>query len=96
MKIDFRKIEVQNSIDEAPVKMDICKVLGNAIYQNTPDLGELDFASEIYHNGEVEIDPARAEIVRKYMDAGQFFARVKAGVNKQLDKVINPKKEELC
>ena len=90
MKIDFRKIEVQNNIDEAPVETDICKVLGNTIHQNTPDIGELDFAREIYTNGEVEIDPARAEIIRKYMDVGQFFARVKAGVNKELDRVINP------
>lgn len=90
MKIDFRKIEVQNSIDEAPVETDIRKGLGNAIYRNTPDLGELDFAREIYHDGEVEITPERAEIIRKYMDVGQFFARVKAGVNKELDKVINP------
>lgn len=92
MKIDFRKIEVEINIDGTTDQVNICKELGNAIHQNTPDLGEFDFARELYHNGEVEIDTARAEIVRKYMDVGQFFARVKAGVNKELDKVINPKK----
>lgn len=92
MKIDLRKIEVEIDIDGTTNQINICKELGNAIHQNTPDLGEFDFAREIYHNGEVEIDSNRAEIVRKYMDIAQFFARVKAGVNKELDKIINPEK----
>lgn len=92
MRIDFRKIEVEINIDGTTEQINVCKELGNAIYQNTPDLGELDFAREIYHSGEVEIDATRVEIVRKYMDVAQFFARVKAGVNKELDKIINPKK----
>lgn len=92
MKIDFEKIEVETSIDGTTEQVSVCKELGNAIYQNTPDLGELDFAREIYHNGEVEIDQKRAEIIRKYMDVAQFYARVKVGVNKALDSIINSKK----
>lgn len=90
MKIDFRKIKVFD-IEGKDSNLDLSKELGNAIYKNTPDLGELEFAQELYKKGEVEIDDKKAEIIRRYMDVGQFFAFVKAGVNKKLDS-INPKK----
>lgn len=91
MKIDFREIEVEVDLDGTTEHMNVCKALGNAIHQHTPDLGEYEFGREIYFNGEVEVDQERAEIIRKYMDAGQFYARVKVGVNKALDNIINSK-----
>ncbi len=91
MKIDFRKIEVEINIDGTTEEVSVCQELGNAIHQHTPDLGEYEFGREIYFNGEVEIDQNRAEIVRKYMDVAQFYARVKVGVNKALDEIINSK-----
>ncbi len=89
-KIDFRKITVQD-VTGKDSALDISKELGNAIYKNTPDLGELDFAQELYKKGEVEMDEKKADIIRRYMDVGQFFAFVKKAVNKELDS-INPKK----
>ena len=89
-KIDFRKIEVKN-IEGKNSTLDISKELGNAIYKNTPDLGELDFAQELYKKGEVDVDDNKAAIIRQYMDVAQFFAFVKTGVNKELDS-INAKK----
>ena len=71
MKIDFRKIEVTD-IEGNKSTFDISKELGNTIYKNTPDLGELDFAQAIYKQGEVEINEEKAEAVRKYMDVGQL------------------------
>ncbi|MCS2620813.1 hypothetical protein NXW11_23260 [Bacteroides thetaiotaomicron] len=47
MEIDFRKIEVTD-IEGNKSTFDISKELGNTIYKNTPDLGELDFAQAIY------------------------------------------------
>lgn len=89
-KIDFRKILVEDVTGKNST-LDISKELGNAIYKNTPDLGELDFAQELYKKGEVDVDENKAAIIRQYMDVAQFFAFVKAGVNKELDS-INAKK----
>lgn len=86
MKIDFRKITVQD-VDGNKSTVDVSKELGNIIYKNTPDLGELEFAQEIYKSGEVDIDEARAEIIRRYMDVGRFFAFVKAGINEELNSI---------
>jgi len=93
MKIDFRKIKVKD-IEGKESNLDISKTLGNVIYNNTPDLGELDFAQELYKKGEVEIDEQKVEIVRKYLETGQFYAFIKEGVNNLLDKITEPKKEE--
>lgn len=87
-KIDFRKIIVKD-IEGKETTMDIAKVMGNTIYNNTPDLGELEFAQEIYKKGEVEVTEERAAMVRKYMDAGQFFAYVKVAVNEALDAALS-------
>ena len=49
-KIDFRKISVKD-IEGNETLMDISKELGNSIYRNTPDLGELELAQELYKAG---------------------------------------------
>ena len=50
MKIDFREIQVKD-IEGNNSTVDIAKMLGNAIYQRTADLGELELAQNIYKNG---------------------------------------------
>ena len=89
MKIDFRKIEVTD-LEGNKSTFDVSKELGNTIY-NTTDLGELEFAQEAYKHGEVEVDSEKAEIVRKYMEVGRFFARIKKGVFDLLDSINNEK-----
>ncbi len=83
MKINFKKIEVTD-LDGNKSTLDISKDLGNVIYKQTQDLGELDFAREIYHKGEIELSIDQIATVRKYMDAGGFFAFVKEGMEKLL------------
>ena len=77
MKIDFREIQGNNST------VDIAKMLGNAIYQKTADLGELELAQNIYKNGEVEVSPEQAESIKKYVSTG-FVAFVQVAVNEAL------------
>lgn len=89
MRIDFRKIEASSSIGGEVEVFDVSKELGNAIYRSTPDIGEFNFAQELYDDGEVEIDENRAAIVRKYI-AANFYAFIQVAVNKRLDEVINP------
>jgi len=83
MKIDFRKIEIEDINGNVSV-IDLSKELGNLIYKNTPDLGELEFAQELYKNGEVDIDGAKAEIIRKYVDRSGVLAFVKIAIEKAL------------
>lgn len=42
MKINFRRIKVKTAIDGEVEEFDVAKTVGNAIYCNTPDLGELE------------------------------------------------------
>ena len=66
MKIDFRKIQVKD-IEGNNSTVDIAKMLGNAIYQKTADLGELELAREIYKNGEVELTQEQVECIKSYL-----------------------------
>ena len=81
MKIDFREIQV--NIEGNNSTVDIAKMLGNAIYQKTADLGELELAQNIYKNGEVEVSPEQAESIKKYVSTG-FVAFVQVAVNEAL------------
>lgn len=54
-------------------------------------MGELEFAQEVYKHGEVEVDSVKAETIRKYMEVGRFFARIKKGVFDLLDSIDNEK-----
>ena len=78
MIIDFRKIEVTD-LEGNKSTFDVRKELGNTIYNSTTDLGEL------------EVDSEKAEIIRKYMEVGRFFARIKKGVFDLLDSINNEK-----
>ena len=90
MIIDFRKIEVTD-LEGNKSTFDVRKELGNTIYNSTTDLGELELAQEVYKHGEVEVDSEKAEIIRKYMEVGRFFARIKKGVFDLLDSINNEK-----
>ena len=83
MKIDFRKIEIEDINGNVSV-IDLSKELGNLIYKNTPDLGELEFAQELYKNGEVEVDEPKAGIIRKYVNQSAVLAFVKIAIDKAL------------
>lgn len=90
MKIDFRKIKVKD-IEGKESSLDISKELGNSIYRNTADLGELELARNIYKDGEVEINVEQAAILNKYVREG-FLAFVQEALCPVLDEIINLKK----
>ena len=82
MKIDFREIQVKD-IEGTIVPFDFSKALGNTIYQQTADLGELELAQDIYKNGEVELSPEQAERIKEYVRTN-FVAVVQIAVNEAL------------
>lgn len=82
MKIDFRNIQVKD-IEGNNSTVDIAKMLGNAIYQKTADLGELELAQQIYKNGEVELSPEQVERIKEYVKTN-FVAVVQVAINEVL------------
>lgn len=78
MKVDFRKIQVKD-IEGNNSTVDIAKILGNAIYQKTADLGELELARDIYRNGEVELTLEQVECIKGYVKTG-FVAFVQEAI----------------
>lgn len=82
MIIDFRNIQVKD-IEGNNSTVDIAKMLGNAIYQKTADLGELELAQQIYKNGEVELSTDQAERIKEYVRTN-FVAVVQIAVNEAL------------
>ena len=82
MIIDFRNIQVKD-IEGNNSTVDIAKMLGNAIYQKTADLGELELAQQIYKNGEVELSTEQAERIKEFVRTN-FVAVVQIAVNEAL------------
>lgn len=82
MKVDFRKIQLKD-IEGGIVPFDMSKVLGNTIYQQTRDLGELELAQNIYKNGEVELTPEQAERIKECVK-DNFAAIAQVAVNEAL------------
>lgn len=82
MKVDFRKMQLKD-IEGGVVPFDMSKVLGNTIYQQTRDLGELELAQNIYKNGEVELTPEQAERIKEYVK-DNFAAIAQVAVNEAL------------
>ena len=87
MKIDFSKIHIKG-VDGKVIVHDLSKELGNVIFQQTTDIGELDLARDIYHKAEIEVDKKTAGIIKGYVDKG-FRAFIKESLFPALDKIIN-------
>ena len=90
MKVNLSKVAVKG-IDGTAKEIDFSKEIGNAIYNTTKDIGELDLAREIYHNGNVELTKEQAIIVQAIVDQN-FLAWAKEPLLAELNKVINSKK----
>lgn len=83
MQVDFKNLPVRD-IEGNLVPRDISKELGNYIYSETSDLGELDLAQRIYKEGCVELTPEELNIVETYINKGY-----KAFIKKAFQEVIN-------
>lgn len=82
-KLNFKAVPTRD-IEGNLEPRDISKELGNYIYRETSDLGELDLAQRIYKDGEVEANESEIEIIRKYIDSGY-----KAFVKKAFEEMLN-------
>jgi hypothetical protein len=82
-KLNFKAVPTRD-IEGNLEPRDISKELGNYIYRETSDLGELDLAQRIYKDGEVEVNDAEIEIIKKYIDNAY-----KAFVKKAFEEMLN-------
>ena len=89
-KLNFKAVPTRD-IEGNLEPRDISKELGNFIYRETSDLGELDLAQRIYKNGEIEATDEEIEIIRKYINSGykafvkKAFEEMVSMLNKLLD-----------
>lgn len=79
MKIDFRKISVQQ-IDGTKKQMDLSKPVGNLIFELTGDIGEMDLARKVYYDGEIELFPQQLESIRLIISQAQIKAYLKVSL----------------
>lgn len=86
-KLNFKAVPTRD-IEGNLEPRDISKELGNYIYHETSDLGELDLAQRIYKDGEVEANESEIEIIRKYIDSGY-----KAFVKKAFEEMVSDVQE---
>jgi len=86
MKINFREIKTQD-IEGKEQVLDISKDLGNTIYAETQDIGELELARKIYLQEKVDLTNEEVEIVKKFLE--KYY---KAFIKEGFYKIINPKK----
>lgn len=82
-KLNFKAVPTRD-IEGNLEPRDISKELGNYIYRETSDLGELDLAQRIYKDGEVEVNDAEIEIIKKHIDNAY-----KAFVKKAFEEMLN-------
>lgn len=86
-KLNFKEVPTRD-IEGNLEPRDISKELGNFIYRETSDLGELDLAQRIYKGGEIEASEEEIEIVRKYINGGY-----KAFVKKAFEEMVSDVQE---
>ncbi len=87
MKINFRKIKV-TAIDRTTKEFDLSQELANDIYNNTQDVGELEVSRDLFTEGDIEVDAAKAVILNKYIRK-DFKAFIAEAICPILDNIIN-------
>nr|DAF17024.1 MAG TPA: hypothetical protein [Caudoviricetes sp.] len=76
-----------------PDYRDLSKNLGNAIFFNVEDINEQEIGRKIYHDGEIEIDEARAALIKRFAEK-IFYAYIKVPLFQLLDEAIEKSKTE--
>ncbi len=67
-KVDFRAIEIENIAGEIE-KVDLAKVLGNAMFGQAKTFEVVELARKIWKDGEVELTAEDVKILEEYIPA---------------------------
>ena len=91
MKLDLTKI-VRENIERKKETIEFeYKDLANTIFNCTGDIGESEFARELYNKGVVEVNSQTGKMLKDYIDKG-YKGWVKEALFPVLDKIINEEK----
>lgn len=83
--LDFKAVPVQD-IDGKTDTFDISQSIGNFLYHNTTDIGEMDLARKIYHKGVIELsDQEIAHMRYTITNSPDLFAKIRVAVLTLLD-----------
>jgi hypothetical protein len=67
-KIDFKKVKVE-TIDKSTVEMDLSKMIGNIMYQRSPNYDLFEIGKTIWEKGEIELSKEQIDLVSKFIDS---------------------------
>lgn len=73
-KVDFTKIAIEN-IEGGKDTIDFSKQLGNAIYNQSKELGEIEIAREIYKEGIVELTDEQCKMILGYTSSYPYIVQ---------------------
>lgn len=73
-KVDFTKISIEN-IEGGREPIDFSKQLGNAIYNQSKELGEVEVAREIYNKGTVELTDEQCNMILGYISSYPYIVQ---------------------
>lgn len=73
-KVDFTKIAIEN-IEGGKDTIDFSKQLGNAIYNQSKELGEVEIAREIYKKGIVELTDEQCKMILGYISSYPYIVQ---------------------
>jgi len=87
--IDFSKVSFEFRIGE-PETADMRKIIGNAVNQNTSDIGLADFARKIYYTeGPIELPAEYASKIVEIVEASpNIIAAAKIAVVKEIREAL--------
>lgn len=72
--VDFTKIPIEN-IEGGIESVDLSKLLGNAIYNQSKELGEVEVAREIYKKGIVELTDEQCKMILGYISSYSYIVQ---------------------
>lgn len=72
--VDFTKIVIEN-IEGGREHVDFSKQLGNAIYNQSKELGEVEVAREIYKKGTVELTDEQCKMILGYISSYPYIVQ---------------------
>ena len=72
-RVDFRKISVKN-IEGVEEFVDFSKLIGNKLYMQGRNIEECELGSKLWHEGEVEIDEKKAQIISTFIQDFPYIA----------------------
>lgn len=87
MKVNFEVVKCEN-VEGKTIIVNIAKSLGDTMYRKALTNEEMTLGKEIYGKGEIEVNTARAELIKKCIQNNGVYLYIQRAVIPILDKII--------